>query len=107
VRLQGDNLAALLVPTSGLTVTEELRERARARLVDDTRAALPEDAEPLDFTLALLELTIEQPSHWQVLGPLVWAELERAYTLERRGPGEGLQSRRLQLGGFVPGRDEG
>ncbi len=107
VRLLGDHLAALLVPTSSLAVTEELRESARTRLVADTRAVLPEGAEPLDFTLALLELTIEQPSHWQVLGPLVWAELERAYTLERRGPGEGLQGRRLQLGGFVPARDEG
>jgi GGDEF domain-containing protein len=103
VRLQGDNFAALLVPTSGLSVTEELRESTRARLVADARAALPEGAESPDFTLALLELTIEQPTHWQVLGPLVWGELERAYTMERMGQAGGLQRRRLQLGGFVPG----
>ena len=106
VRLQGDNFAALLVPTSGLAVTEELREPTRARLVADAHAALPAGAEAPDFTLALLELTIEQPSHWQVLGPLVWGELERAYTLERMGNAGGLQRRRLQLGGFVPGRAE-
>jgi GGDEF domain-containing protein len=102
VRLQGDNFAALLVPTSGLSVTEAQGESARSRLVADTRAALPAGAAPLDFTLALLELTIEQPSHWQVLGPLVWAELERAYTVERLGTGAGLQRRGLRLEGFVP-----
>ncbi|WNG49323.1 diguanylate cyclase [Archangium minus] len=106
VRLQGDNFAALLVPTSGLSVTEELRASARSRLITDARATLPEGAEPPDFTVALLELTIEQPTHWQVLGPLVWGELERAYTLERMGTAGGLQRRRLQLGGFVPVRSE-
>ena len=80
VRLQGDNFAVLLVPTSGLTVTEALREPTRSRLSADARAVLPAGAEAPDFTLALLELTIEQPTHWQVLGPLVWGELERAYT---------------------------
>lgn len=106
VRLQGDNFAVLLVPTSGLPVTEALREPVRSRLSADARAALPEGAEAPDFTLALLELTIEQPTHWQVLGPLVWGELERAYTLERTGNAGGLQHRRLQLGGFVPVRPE-
>jgi GGDEF domain-containing protein len=106
VRLQGDCFAALLVPTSGLSVTETLRESARPRLAADARAALPEGAGAPDFTLALLELTIEQPTHWQVLGPLVWGELERAYTLEHLGNAGGLQRRRLRLGGFVPGRSE-
>ncbi|HYO69769.1 MAG TPA: diguanylate cyclase [Archangium sp.] len=106
VRLQGDNFAVLLVPTSGLAVTEALREPTRSRLSADARAALPTGAETPDFTLALLELTIEQPTHWQVLGPLVWGELERAYTLERMGNAGGLQQRRLQLEGFVPGRSE-
>jgi GGDEF domain-containing protein len=106
VRLQGDCFAALLVPTSGLSVTEAMRESARARLAADARAALPAGAEAPDFTLALLELTIEQPTHWQVLGPLMWGELERAYTVEHLGNAGGLQRRRLQLGGFVPGRSE-
>ncbi|HEX5753338.1 MAG TPA: diguanylate cyclase [Archangium sp.] len=106
IRLHGDNFAVLLVPTSGLSVTEALREPTRSRLSADARAALPAGAEAPDFTLALLELTIEQPTHWQVLGPLVWGELERAYTLERMGNAGGLQQRRLQLGGFVPGRSE-
>ncbi|HEX8820965.1 MAG TPA: diguanylate cyclase, partial [Archangium sp.] len=106
VRLHGDNFAVLLVPTSGLSVTEGLRASTLPRLATDARAALPEGAEAPDFSLALLELTIEQPTHWQVLGPLVWGELERAYTLERLGNAGGLQRRRLQLGGFVPGPTE-
>jgi GGDEF domain-containing protein len=106
VRLQGDNFAALLVPTSGLTVTEELRATVRPRLVAEAQAALPSGAEPPDFTLALLELTVDEPSHWQVLGPLVWAELDRAYTMERLGKASGLQRRRQRLGGFVPGGQE-
>ena len=106
VRLQGDNFAALLVPTSGLQVTPALRASARARLTEQARAALPPGAPAPDFTLALLELTIEQPTHWQVLGPLVWGELERAYVLERLGPPEEPQRRRLRLHGFVPSRDD-
>lgn len=106
VRLQGDNFAALLVPTSGLQLTPELRASARARLIADAQAALPPGAPAPDFTLALLELTLEQPTHWQVLGPLVWGELERAYVVERLGPPEEPQRRRLQLHGFVPPREE-
>ncbi|ATB32012.1 diguanylate cyclase domain-containing protein [Melittangium boletus] len=102
VRLQGDNFAVLLVPSSGLSVSEEMRESARARLAHEVRAALPEGADVPGFTLALLELTIEEPTHWQVLGPLVWGELMRAYTLQERGLAGGLQHRRLRLGGFIP-----
>jgi len=102
VRLQGDNFAVLLVPTSGLSLEQAPREAIRARLTEDVAAALPAGAEVPAFTLARLELTIEQPTHWQVLGPLVWGELERAYTLERAGQAEELQRRRLRLDGFVP-----
>ncbi|WNG28898.1 diguanylate cyclase [Cystobacter fuscus] len=103
VRLHGDNFAVLLVPTSGLSLAEAPRDAVRARLAADVAAALPPGAEVPDFTLARLELTLEQPTHWQVLGPLVWGELERAYTLERLGQAEELQRRRLRLDGFVPG----
>jgi len=105
VRLQGDNFAVLLVPSSGLSVSEEKAEATRLRLAQDARAALPEGADVPGFTLARLELTVEEPTHWQVLGPLVWGELMRAYTLEERGQAGGLQHRRLRLGGFVPGKE--
>ena len=103
VRLQGDNFAVLLVPTSGLTLADAPRDALRARLAAAVAGVLPEGAEVPDFTLARLELTLEQPTHWQVLGPLVWGELERAYTLERQGQADELQRRWLRLGGFVPG----
>lgn len=102
VRLQGDAFAVLMAPTSGLRVSEEQRATALKHLEEAARSALPAGAEPPAFTVALLELTLLQPSHWQVLGPLVWAELERAYTLERLGHASGVQRRRLELQGFVP-----
>ncbi|MFP2909770.1 hypothetical protein ACLESD_32935, partial [Pyxidicoccus sp. 3LFB2] len=55
------------------------------------------------WTVSLLELTVDAPSHWQVLGPLVWAELERTHVMVRTGRASGLQQRRLRLDGFVPG----
>ena len=106
VRLQGDNFALLLVPSTGQAASEALGETARLRLAEDVRAVLPPGAEVPDFTLALLELTLEQPTHWQVLGPLVWGELMRAYTMRERGLAPGLQHRRLPLGGFIPERPE-
>ena len=55
-------------------------------------------------TVSVMELTVDQPSHWQVLGPLLWAELERAHVMERQGrTGDEVQRRRIRLDGFVPG----
>lgn len=105
VRIHADAFAALLVPSSQREVREDDREATRARLTEDVRRALPEGAPAENapgFTVSLLELTVEQPSHWQVLGPLVWAELERALTLEKMGQASGLQRRRIRLDGFVP-----
>ncbi|XXF80074.1 GGDEF domain-containing protein [Myxococcaceae bacterium GXIMD 01537] len=105
VRIHGAAFAALLVPSSQREVREEDGAATRARLAADARAALPEGTAEADvpgFTVSLLELTVDQPSHWQVLGPLVWAELERAHVMERTGRASGLQRRRLNLGGFVP-----
>ncbi|RKH55379.1 diguanylate cyclase [Corallococcus aberystwythensis] len=105
VRFQPDGFAVLLLPTSQLTVREDSAEGTRARLAEDLRPALPPGALATDvpgFTVALLELTVHQPSHWQVLGPLLWAEVERAYIMERTGRTHGLQRRRLRLDAFLP-----
>jgi hypothetical protein len=67
VRIHGDAFAALMPPSSELRVI--------AKMQADVVQALA----PIPLTVALLELTIARPSHWQVLGPLVWAEAERAY----------------------------
>ncbi|RKH04461.1 diguanylate cyclase [Corallococcus praedator] len=105
VRFQPDGFAVLLVPTSQLTVREDSADTTRARLTEDLRPTLPPGAAATDvpgFTVALLELTVHQPSHWQVLGPLLWAEVERAYIMERTGRTHGLQRRHLRLDAFLP-----
>jgi hypothetical protein len=101
VRLHGDCFAALLAPSSGLTLAEQSAAQARAALEAAARAALPADSELPGFTLAQLSLRVRAPSHWQVLGPLLWAELERAYVLARMGGAEGVQERTLELAGTV------
>jgi len=58
---------------------------------------------PVEFTLGGLQLRIVDPSHWQVLGPLLWGELERAHVLARRGDAPAIQRRELRLDGRVPG----
>jgi Diguanylate cyclase, GGDEF domain len=101
VRLHGDCFAALLAPSSGLTLAAQSGAQARAALEAAARAALPAEAEVPGFTLAQLSLRVRAPSHWQVLGPLVWAELERAFVLARMGGAEGVQERTLELAGTV------
>lgn len=92
VRTHVDCFAVLFTPSSELAASEAERTRAR-----DALRALggPE------FTLGLLSLTIENPSHWQVLGPLVWAEAERLHVLERGNPALGILRRTLDLDGRV------
>jgi GGDEF domain-containing protein len=105
LRLHPDCFAALLVPTSQLTVREDLDVPTSRRLAGDVRRVLPEgtpDADVPAWTVSLLELTVDAPSHWQVLGPLVWAELERTHVMVRTGRAHGLQRRRLRLDGFIP-----
>ncbi len=106
VRIHPDAFAALLTPSSQLTVQEHFQETTRSRLVEDVAQALPPGAaagEGPRYTVSLLELTVDQPSCWQVLGPLVWAELERAHVMQRLGrTRELVQQRRIRLDGFVP-----
>lgn len=107
VRIHPDAFAALLVPTSQLTVKPEHKEATRTRLSEDMTKVLPAGTAAQDVprhTVTLLELTVDQPSHWQVLGPLLWAELERAHVLERQQRTTDIvQRRRIRLDGFVPG----
>lgn len=105
VRLHGDAFAALLPPSSGVALEEAHATQARAAL-GAALAPFAREGEvpaPVEVTVALLDLTVTQPAHWQVLGPLVWSELERALLLERLERARGLQTRRLELGGAVPG----
>jgi GGDEF domain-containing protein len=98
VRVHSDAFAALLGPTSGLEVSVAQLGPVRAAL-DAHLGALDT---PLAFTLGALELTVVDPPSWQVLGPLVWAEVERALVIFRRlGEGEVLR-RRVVLDGRLP-----
>ncbi len=114
VRTHTDAFAALFPPFCEQPVSPALRERALAELAvavgqleaeaDRQLRARGGEAEgprpEVGFTAALLQLEVRSPSHWQVLGPLVWAETERALAVEKQAPA-GLQRRRLDLAGAV------
>jgi hypothetical protein len=85
----------LLGPTAEQTIAPGLTARLEAELAEASPL-------PLTFSIGLLELTIVAPSHWQVLGPLVWAECERALVLARRAPYSGVLARRIVLDAGLP-----
>ena len=105
LRLHGDCLVVLFLPSCGEPLRDEHLARARTALAGVASAvqgwARGLD-QPLQLTLAALRLRILDPSHWQVLGPLLVAELERAQVLARRGLASGIQERELRLDGRVP-----
>lgn len=105
VRIHTDGFAVLLGPTADQPVTAELLPKMRAALEARVLAATPEDGEPkreTKFTLGALELTVVDPPNWQMLGPLVWAECERALFIARRAPYDGVLKRRIVLDGRLP-----
>lgn len=104
VRLHEDAFAALLGASSGLSIEAQLADRLRTELEAAVRAVLPDDGEspmPLLWSVAQLDLTVQNPSHVVVLGPLTYAECDRALLLEKRQPGTGLQRRTVDLAGGV------
>ncbi|HEY1334737.1 MAG TPA: GGDEF domain-containing protein, partial [Myxococcaceae bacterium] len=95
--------AVLFLPSSGEQLEEEHLVRARATLVDVTSAVTASGPSTnLAYTLSALRLRVFDPSHWQVLGPLLVAEIERAHVMARRGLASGIQERELRLEGRVP-----
>jgi len=105
VRVHTDCFAALFLPSTGVTLEVSSPGHALRALHDATeafRSAEGVPQRPVDFTVSALSLTVLDPSHWQVLGPLLWAEIERAHVMARRGLASGIQERRLRLDGRVP-----
>lgn len=94
VRIHTDGFAVLLGPTADQPLTDAL--------VPALREALSQRLPELRFTLGALELTLVDPPHWQVLGPLAWAECERALVIARRGGVSAIQRRHLALDGRLP-----
>jgi GGDEF domain-containing protein len=104
VRVHTDCFAALLVPSSGLLLEPSdpaLAAEALRKATDDFRAREGAPARGPEFTVSALRLTLFDPSHWQLLGPLLWAEIERAHVTARRGLASGIQERELRLDGRV------
>ena len=105
VRIHTDGFAVLLGPTAEQTVKPELITQLREVLPAKVAAVTPPDAEPAKpvvFTFGLIALTVVEPPNWQILGPLVWAECERALLIARRKPTEALQVRRVVMDGRLP-----
>jgi GGDEF domain-containing protein len=105
VRVHTDCFAALLVPSSGIELAPEHLDLATGSLrhrVDEFREREKALLRPVEFTVSALRLVVLDPSHWQVLGPLFWAEIERAHVMARRGLASGIQERTLRLDGRIP-----
>jgi GGDEF domain-containing protein len=105
-RLHTDGFALLLGPTAERAVDEALVTEAGTRLSAAIAEVTPPDDEVLPravaFTVGALELTVVDPPTWQLLGPLVWAECERALVVARRGGIRTVQRRRIELQGRLP-----
>lgn len=100
VRIHTDGFAILLGPTSDTRVSADLLPKLRDVLPAKVAAVVP--GAVVKFTFGLLELTVVEPTNWQILGPLVWAECERSLMIARRAPTEALQQRRIVLDGRLP-----
>jgi GGDEF domain-containing protein len=100
VRLHGDAFAAVLGPTADQPVEASLRERLSTALDAATRGALGH-GEPVRFSIALLELRVQNPPNHDVLGPLLWGECERALVLEKRGQGGSVLKRHVNFDATV------
>lgn len=96
VRIHSDAFAVVLPPSSEVEMTAGLE----ARTFEALRRKEP--TANVDYTVSLLSLTVVRPSHWQVLGPLVWAECERTHVLGRSGAARGVQRRTVVLDAAVP-----
>ena len=94
VRIHLGTFAVLMGPTASVQASSELLAKTRESL---TRAVAE-----MKFTMGLLQLTVVEPTNSQLLGPLVWAECERALVIARRQPTEALQVRRVEMNGRLP-----
>lgn len=104
VRTHTDGFAILLGPTADRRLGPELLPQLKEVLPAKVLAVTPDGPEkkPVRFTFGQLELTVVDPPNWQVLGPLVWAECERALIIARRLPTEAVQARKVVLDGRLP-----
>ncbi len=105
VRTHTDGFAILLGPTADTKLQPDLLVALKSALPKAVTAVTPVAEAPMLFTFGQLRLTIVDPPNWQVLGPLVWAECERAHIIARRAPSDAVLERRLVLDGRLPDFD--
>jgi GGDEF domain-containing protein len=98
VRIHADAFAVLLGPTAEAKFSEGSEATAQSVLTSVGSRWRP----AADFTTALLDLTLVSPSHHEVIGPLVWAECERALLLKKRIPATGVVARKVVLDALTP-----
>ena len=102
VRTHTDGFAMLLGPSADTRLDPRFLQHLREALPRAVEAITPTKSEPMRFTLGQLRLTVVDPPNWQVLGPLVWAECERALIIARRAPFTDVLERRVELNGRLP-----
>jgi hypothetical protein len=108
VRTHTDGFAVLFGPTAEQPVSWSMLEPLRARLVEQVLPLVSNGDERWvpRFTLGALEVVVVDPPNWQLLGPLVWAECERAHLVFRRTSTREVLRRRFELHGRLPPLDE-
>jgi len=105
VRIHTDGFAILFGPTSERRVEASLIAPVQAAMSAAVEAATPVEPQAkrnVLYTTGCFELTVVDPPNWQLLGPLVWAECERALTIAKRQPYEGVLHRSVTLHGRLP-----
>jgi GGDEF domain-containing protein len=102
VRIHTDGFAVLLGPTADTKLEPSHLRALEAELPAAVAAIAPPGEPPMRFTLGALRLTVVDPPNWQLLGPLLWAECERALIIARRAPFDGVLERRVELHGRLP-----
>jgi GGDEF domain-containing protein len=103
VRIHTDGFALLLGPTADVTLEKLTLSQIESAVIEQIERVIgTQPGWRPKLTIGALRLTVVDPSHWQVLGPLVWAECERALLVSRRGNKKEMQHRRVVLDGRLP-----
>jgi GGDEF domain-containing protein len=105
VRVHTDGFAALLGPTAEQMLDDSMLHEVSMALAREVSPVMPDDGEPprvMEYTLGLLEVNVIDPPNWQILGPLVWAECERALIIGRRTGSPKIARRTISLNGRLP-----
>lgn len=106
VRIHTDGFAVLFGPTADTKFDLSLIEPVRSAMTHAVEEVTPADGQgakrQVIYTMACFELTVVDPPNWQLLGPLLWAECERALAIAKRQPYQTVLRRSVNLNGRLP-----